>query len=136
MLLQEVEHIPKASKLHARIGHPLLSNWNRYAKITSSPALKLDHVTLCSTCSVSKEVIHKGITSTTNYTILLQLISVDICDPIRYEDFNSNKHFMTLRDTYSRYYADIYLRTKSEAVIKLINWIQKMEKLFFFRRRV
>lgn len=132
-LPRQTEPLSAAAMWHARMGHPSFSNYNHFAKIVSLPQLEFDKFTLCPTCSVSKGVMHKGTTSTTQYTTPLQLLSVDLCGPFRYEDFNSNKYFMTIRDAYSRYYVVIHLKAKSDAAHELINWIRKTETFFLSR---
>lgn len=132
-LPRSTESILEDAKLNARRGHPSLSNYNKFAKLFSTFALEFDSIALCPTCSVSKEVMHKSKLSSTGYPSPLQLLSADLGDPFRYEDFDPNPHFMTTRDTYSRYYIVLHLKAKSDAVKELIQWITNTERVFSSR---
>lgn len=77
--------------------------------------------------------MNKGPLSTTTYEHVLELIQVDLCGSFRYNGYKDNKYFMTIRDAASRYYSVIHLKSKDQAVSKLIDWIVKMEKQFIHR---
>ena len=55
-------------------------------------------------CFISKGVIRKETILETKYRLPVQRIQVDLCGSFRYNNFKSDKYFLTIRDAYYRYY--------------------------------
>ena len=127
------EKISDSSLIHARLGHPGPELYNRIAHALNLPSMSPNQVTLCPTCLLSKELIHKGKVASTVYKSPLQLIQADLCGGFRYKSFTSDKYFLTIRDAYSRYYSVIHLKKKSDAAENFINWITESENYFASR---
>ncbi|EDV09647.1 conserved hypothetical protein [Saccharomyces cerevisiae RM11-1a] len=115
MLSQPISPTALPVKWHARMGHPGADIFNSLARTLRLPKLKTTEYTICPTCSLAKGTIKKGKVSLKKYTQPLQMVQADLCGGFRYQEFQSNKYFLTIRDAYSRYYSVIHLKSKADA---------------------
>lgn len=106
---------------HHRLGHLNNSHTQQLKKPTIS-----DH-TICRTCAITKQSrtpFPKASASIT--TAILDLVHTDVCGPV-IRDMNGNQYFMTIIDDYSRFCFTKLMKTRTEVVDNLKNFILEMK---------
>ncbi|CCK69760.1 uncharacterized protein KNAG_0C06675 [Huiozyma naganishii CBS 8797] len=125
--------VTKGELWHPRLGHPGKLVYDKLAKEIGLAKYEPSPYSLCSTCVTAKGQLSKGVISDFKATAPLQLVQVDLCGGFRYEEYVDSKCFLTIRDSYSRYYFVIPLKNKAAATQALINWIHQQENYFSIR---
>ncbi|CCK72699.1 uncharacterized protein KNAG_0L00780 [Huiozyma naganishii CBS 8797] len=115
---------------HSRLGHPGTAMYQSMAKTLHLPVPSAKDTPVCPTCAIGKGKIHKGRHISSASTAPLQLIQTDLCGGFRYNECVDSKYFLTISDSYSRYYSAIPLKSKADATKALINWIIAQETFF------
>nr|GEV00319.1 hypothetical protein [Tanacetum cinerariifolium] len=134
--------LPQAAKkattpAQARLWHQMLSHLNfDYINLLSKkdimiclPKMKYVKDQLCSSCKLSKakrsSFKSKAVTSSKGR---LNLLHMDLCDPMRVASINGKKHILVIVDDYSRYTWTLFLRSKDETPEVLKDFLTMIQR--------
>ncbi|GJS07928.1 retrovirus-related pol polyprotein from transposon TNT 1-94 [Tanacetum coccineum] len=100
------------------------------------PKLKFVKDHLCSSCELGKAKRKSFKTKTTPISKRqLQLIHMDLCDPMRVESINGKKYVLVNVDDYSRYTWTHFLRSKDETPEVLIDFPRLIQRGLYAQSR-
>ncbi|GJY44045.1 retrovirus-related pol polyprotein from transposon TNT 1-94 [Tanacetum coccineum] len=129
--------IAKASPTQAWLWHQRLSHLNfDYINLLSKkdvviglPKLKYVKDQLCSSCEVSKakrsSFKTKAVLSSKGR---LNLLHMDLCDPMRVASKNGKKYILVIVDNYSRYTWTLFLRSVDETPEVLKDFLKMIQR--------
>jgi hypothetical protein len=119
---------------HSRLGHPSYTTMANLLKHKAATGvhIKPEDCTqagthICPTCAVSKSTKQPFKPSDTDYTEPLQLISSDVCGPMRTTSLGGNNYFLTVVDHATDYSIVQALKTKDQApsaIKSTIEWLE------------
>ncbi|GJW28387.1 retrovirus-related pol polyprotein from transposon TNT 1-94 [Tanacetum coccineum] len=90
---------------------------------------KYDKDHLCSTCKEGKSKKASFPSQLVpRIKSILELIHMDLCGPIRVESINGKKYILVIVDDYSCYTWVYFLRSKYEALDRIINFINQVQR--------
>ncbi|GJW95155.1 retrovirus-related pol polyprotein from transposon TNT 1-94, partial [Tanacetum coccineum] len=128
----------KASPTQAWLWHRRLSHLNFFDYITllskkdivtGLPKLKYVKDQLCSSCEMSKakrsSFKSKAVPSSKGR---LNLLHMDLCDPMRVASINGKKYILVIVDYYSRYTWTLFLRSKDETPEVLKDFLTMIQR--------
>ncbi|GKF11042.1 retrovirus-related pol polyprotein from transposon TNT 1-94 [Tanacetum coccineum] len=127
----------KATSSQAWLCHHCLSHLNfdtinllsKYDIVIGLPKLKFVKDHLCSSCELGKAKRKSFKTKTTlSSKRLLQILHMDLCDPMRVESFNGKRYVLVIVDDYSRYTWTHFLRSKDETSEVLIDFLKLVQR--------
>ncbi|KAI3680401.1 hypothetical protein L2E82_50388 [Cichorium intybus] len=116
---------------HRRLAHLNFKDLNKLVAmdlVRGMPALKFDNDSLCSACEHGKQTKQRHPTVINpKITEPLSLLCMDLCGLSAVESIGKKKYILVIVDDYSRFTWVLFLRNKSDAAEKIINFIKKME---------
>nr|GEX59452.1 hypothetical protein [Tanacetum cinerariifolium] len=117
---------------HRRLSHLNFDTINLLSKndiVIGLPKLKFVKDHLCSSCELGNAKQKSFQTKTTpSSRRRLQLLHMDLCDPMRVESINGKKYVLVNVDDYSRYTWTYFLRSKDETPEVLIDFLRLVQR--------
>ncbi|GJS49060.1 retrovirus-related pol polyprotein from transposon TNT 1-94 [Tanacetum coccineum] len=117
---------------HRRLSHLNFDSINLLSKkdiVNGLPKLKYAKDQLCSSCELGKEKRSTFKTKIVpNSKGRLNLLHMDLCDPMRIESINGKKYILVIVDDYSRYTWTLFLRTKDETPEVLKDFLKMIQR--------
>nr|GEU33343.1 retrovirus-related Pol polyprotein from transposon TNT 1-94 [Tanacetum cinerariifolium] len=118
---------------HRRHSHLKFDSINLLSKndiVIGLPKLKFVKDHLCSSCEVGKAKRKSFHTKTTSSSKRrLQLLHVDLCDPVGVESINGKKYVLVIVDDYYRYTWTHFLKSKDETSKVLIDFLKIVQRV-------
>ncbi|KAJ9566483.1 LOW QUALITY PROTEIN: hypothetical protein OSB04_002449 [Centaurea solstitialis] len=116
---------------HRRLSHLNYATINQPAKarlVTGLPSLKFTKEQLCSACEMGKikKSSHK-LKVEHNTSKPLQLLHMDLCEPMRVQSINGRKYVLVIVDDFLRYTRVNFLRSKDGASDIIISFIRNVQ---------
>ncbi|GKE72856.1 retrovirus-related pol polyprotein from transposon TNT 1-94, partial [Tanacetum coccineum] len=117
---------------HHHLSHLNFDTINLLSKnniVNGLPKLKFVKDHLCSSCELGKAKRKSFHTKTTpSSKRWLQVLHMDLCDPMRVESINGKKYVLVIVDDYSRYTWTHFLRSKDETPGVLIDFLTLVQR--------
>jgi len=117
---------------HKRLGHASLSLLNKLVSkdlVVGLPSIKYNNDKVCDACARGKQVRNsfklKNYVSTTRP---LEMLHVDLCDPIRITSRGGKRYALVIMDDYSRFTWTLFLASKDKTFEKFLVFIKRTEK--------
>ncbi|GJY61692.1 retrovirus-related pol polyprotein from transposon TNT 1-94 [Tanacetum coccineum] len=124
---------------HRRLSHLNFNSINLLSKndiVIGLLKLKFVKDHLCSSYEFEKAKRKSFHTKTTpSSKRRLQLLNMDLCNPMRVESINGKKYFLVIVDDYSRYTWTHFLRSKDETPKVLIDFLRLVQRGFLAQVR-
>ncbi|GJZ60305.1 retrovirus-related pol polyprotein from transposon TNT 1-94 [Tanacetum coccineum] len=92
------------------------------------PRLKFEKDHLCSACQLrkSKKFSHKPKSENTNIEVL-HTLHMDLCGPMRVQSIKGKKYILVIMGDYSRFTWVMFLRSKDETPVFVINFLKQIQ---------
>lgn len=94
------------------------------------PSFKVTEEFLCETCEIAKSK-HRNPTNTnaSKSTDLLSLVHTDLCGPMSTPSLGGARFFMAVTDDYSRFTITYFLKHKSEALERFLEYFAHAQRI-------
>lgn len=136
LLADETEHKIESANIakmdpmlwHRRLGHVNFEKLNNVREAVDGVDFIKQKFEKCVTCIKGKQSRHSFKNEGTRATKRLEIVHSDICGPISTNSLGGKRYFITFIDDFSRKVFIYFLRTKSEALSKFIDFKTFVEK--------